>query len=482
MQPLLDAPPPVHAYAPGSWGPDGRRRARGRLRPLARALGDAMSDTQTDAAVEQSAAAPSPFPPIADYAFLSNCHTGALVAADGAVDWLCFPAFDAPSVFGSLLDRQAGFMRARAVRHQPSRRPQLRARHERARDDVEDADGLDRRPGRAHHGPDGRRGCGHAPHAPAGRRRRRPHARPHRRVHRGPGRDRARLRAGVRLRPHAGGVDDAGRRRPRGGGDRRRADVRAPVEPGARDRGEPRPGQARPEGGRASVRLHDVGGRARRPARRRRGGGQDRRHDALLAVMARTRAHSRPPLARPGAALRARDQGPHLHADRCDRRRADDVAPGDARRRAELGLPLHVDAGHDLHAAGAPLAEPRLGGRRVHAVRRGPRGQRGRRAADHVRDRRSPRPDRVDPRPPVRVRGGQARPDRERRVRPAAERRLRRGARLDPAPHAQERAPAATAVAGRRDPGRVRDEDLARARPGDLGGARERRSTTSRRS
>jgi glucose-6-phosphate 1-dehydrogenase len=21
MQPLLDAPPPVHAYAPGSWGP-----------------------------------------------------------------------------------------------------------------------------------------------------------------------------------------------------------------------------------------------------------------------------------------------------------------------------------------------------------------------------------------------------------------------------------------------------------------------------
>ena len=34
----------------------------------------------------QSAAAPSPFPPIADYAFLSNCHTGALVAMDGAVD------------------------------------------------------------------------------------------------------------------------------------------------------------------------------------------------------------------------------------------------------------------------------------------------------------------------------------------------------------------------------------------------------------
>ena len=53
----------------------------------------------------------SPFPPIADYGFLSDCETCALIAPSGNVEWLCLPRFDSPSVFGAMLDRDAGGFR-----------------------------------------------------------------------------------------------------------------------------------------------------------------------------------------------------------------------------------------------------------------------------------------------------------------------------------------------------------------------------------
>jgi GH15 family glucan-1,4-alpha-glucosidase len=68
--------------------------------------------------------APDNFPPIGGYGFLSDCHTSALVSFDGAVEWLCLPRFDSPSVFGAVLDRGAGHftLRPRGVTVPISRR------------------------------------------------------------------------------------------------------------------------------------------------------------------------------------------------------------------------------------------------------------------------------------------------------------------------------------------------------------------------
>jgi alpha,alpha-trehalase len=51
------------------------------------------------------------YPPIAEYGLLSNCEQSCLVAPNGAVEWLCLPRPDSPSVFAALLDRGAGTFR-----------------------------------------------------------------------------------------------------------------------------------------------------------------------------------------------------------------------------------------------------------------------------------------------------------------------------------------------------------------------------------
>ncbi|MDV8067550.1 glycoside hydrolase family 15 protein [Rhodococcus sp. IEGM 1366] len=53
----------------------------------------------------------STFPPIDDYAFLSDCETSCLIARNGSVEWMCVPRPDSPSVFGAILDRSAGHFR-----------------------------------------------------------------------------------------------------------------------------------------------------------------------------------------------------------------------------------------------------------------------------------------------------------------------------------------------------------------------------------
>ena len=46
--------------------------------------------------------------PIAEHGLVGDLHTVALVGTNGTIDWYCCPAFDSPSVFGSILDKNTG--------------------------------------------------------------------------------------------------------------------------------------------------------------------------------------------------------------------------------------------------------------------------------------------------------------------------------------------------------------------------------------
>ena len=240
-----------------------------------------------------SAALPSPFPPIAEYAFLSDCHTGCLVAPDGSVDWLCVPRFDSASVFGSLLDREAGMFRfgpfginvPSARRYEPGTNV-LETTWKTPQGWVVVRDALD---ARAEH----RRRPRHAAHSAADRRRCRAHARARRRVPQRAGGDRAGVRAGVRLRPGTGRLEGRRRRCARRRGDRRRrhaSNCTPTCASGSRPGGCAAGTCSRPATG-CTARCtwaHEFAA----PTRRRRRRGAARCHGAVLATVVGSRRGS----------------------------------------------------------------------------------------------------------------------------------------------------------------------------------------------
>ena len=49
-----------------------------------------------------------PYQPIENYGLIGNMRTSALVGMNGSIDWFCFPHFDSPSIFASILDERKG--------------------------------------------------------------------------------------------------------------------------------------------------------------------------------------------------------------------------------------------------------------------------------------------------------------------------------------------------------------------------------------
>ena len=50
----------------------------------------------------------SRYQPIENYGVIGDLNTVALVGLDGSIDFLCFPDFDSPTIFASILDSAKG--------------------------------------------------------------------------------------------------------------------------------------------------------------------------------------------------------------------------------------------------------------------------------------------------------------------------------------------------------------------------------------
>ena len=204
---------PVRA---GVVGAGGGRRAAGRDGQLARALDRRHDRRRAERGRQpQSAAAPVAVP--ADRGLrvpLGLPHRRARRARTARSTGSACRGSTRRASSGACSTARPGSSASAPFGDQPSDRAALRRRHERAGDDLEDADGLGGRARRADDGPVRDGGHGHAAHPAARRRRRRPHARPHGRVHRRPGRDRARRASRSSTTGATAGDVDARRRRP----------------------------------------------------------------------------------------------------------------------------------------------------------------------------------------------------------------------------------------------------------------------------
>ncbi len=381
-----------------------------------------------------------------------------------------------------LAERLRGDARSRR-RHVPARaggrggarRAPLPARHQRSGDELGHQQRLDHRARRAADRAVAPRARA-LPHPPAraDRLRRRPRARATDPLRQRRGAGDARLRAALRLRALAGNVGVHRQHLPRGRLPRRarrgvRADAHLRHEHGLRG-----PARYRPdadEGGRHDLRCPVL---VRAPgAEHLRGGLRPARLDgAPLAALARPRHVPRPPMAHGAAAVGADPERALLRADRGTGRRRHHVAARVAGRRAQLGLPLHVDQGRHVHAVGPLHARLRLGGQRLLLLHRRRGRVRAEHAPDHVRDRRGGHARGAHARPPGRLRGRAARADRQRRVQAGPARRLGSAARLGLPPHEVARPPARADLADPQAPGRGGAGELARARSRHLGDPR----------
>ena len=354
--PLLEKPPRVLPYKPGTWGPKAADRLVAELRRLARAVDRVMSPAKQKSAGKgqdprgrqgggnaserrDAVAVPADcglrLPLQLPYRRAGGARRGDRLALRAAVR-LAQHLRDAARP-------RSGLVPLRALRAQRAEQPDLRAGHQRPQHHLAHAD----RMGDGARCPDDRshpaRGRGHPAHARARRRGRSSHARANGALHGGLGRHGAALRAGLRLRAHTRRVVATGpahRRRERSGGDGQAAQQH-PAGGGSRSGA----GAAHAPEGRAGVLLALLGGGARLAGGHRPGQRTHERDRELLAQLDLQGPHAGSPLQGGDPALGPRHQGAHLHADGRHRRRPDDLAAGDARWGAQLGLPVHLDAG-----------------------------------------------------------------------------------------------------------------------------------------